>query len=557
MLYSIKRILNIHIKCGFVHIDTIKSRYICNIIILCILVMKKSVILLVFLSQTILFANHISATTYYVSPSGTSSATGTISNPYSFTTAIAKSLTAGDSIIVRGGMYSFSSTQSCSKSGSAVSFLHIVNYPGEIPVFDFRNQAYSSSNQGFKISGNYVHVKGLIIQGAGDNGMQVTGSNNKIENCAFRWNCDSGLQMKTGSNNLILNCDSYENFDYMSGGTTSPDYGGNADGFADKQYTNAGTNTYRGCRSWKNSDDGWDSYEKIGNTVYDNCWCYANGPASFDMTDHIRFKKDSAAWFSKFKDASNRYVVKNYGNGNGFKVGGNYTANNATLTNCVSVGNTVKGFDQNNNNGIMTLYNCTGYDNKPDYGFSNSGYGTLVIKNCATLNSRSSNSFRTKTVTQEYNSWNSGFACVSADFLSLESIQLINERQADGSLPEITLLHQTSTSGMIDKGTNVGLAFAGSAPDLGAFEYGVFTTVDNVRENEVIWVNYNTINKEIAILAETAEVDIYQLNGAKVYSLRKYSDQTIIPANEFGKGVYLIRAILKNGNMATKKILIN
>ncbi|MDD3322093.1 MAG: right-handed parallel beta-helix repeat-containing protein [Paludibacter sp.] len=153
-------------------------------------------------------------------------------------------------------MYSFSSIQQYSKSGNSTNFIHFVNYPGETPILDFRHEAYSSSNQGVKISGSYVHLKGMIIQGAGDNGLQVTGSYNKIENCTMRWNCDSGLQMKTGSNNLILNCDSYENFDYKSGGITSPDYGGNADGFADKQYTNSGTNTYKGCRSWRNGDDG-------------------------------------------------------------------------------------------------------------------------------------------------------------------------------------------------------------------------------------------------------------------------------------------------------------
>jgi len=107
----------------------------------------------------------------------------------------------------------------------------------------------------------------VTVQGAVDNGMQVTGSYNTIENCTFRWNCDSGLQMKTGSSNLILNCDSYANFDYESGGIAAPDFGGNADGFADKQYTNTGTNTYKGCRSWANSNDEWDSFEKFGNSV--------------------------------------------------------------------------------------------------------------------------------------------------------------------------------------------------------------------------------------------------------------------------------------------------
>jgi len=507
----------------------------------------------------------LSATTYYVSPTGTSAAAGTISAPLNFAAAIAKTLTAGDSIIVRGGTYSFSSLQTISKSGSAAKYFHVVAFPGETPVFDFRTQPYNSSNQGVKVSGNYVHVKGLVIQGAGDNGMQVTGSNNLIEFCTFRWNCDSGLQMKTGSDNLILNCDSYENFDYESGGIATPDFGGNADGFADKQYTNTGTNTYKGCRAWRNSDDGWDHFQKIGNTTYDSCWCYANGPATYDMTDHIRFKTDSAAWISQFKNSSGRYVITNYGNGNGFKLGGDYTAHNATLHHCVSVLNTVKGFDQNNNNGTMTIYNCTGYLNKPDYGFTNSSYGTLIIKNCATLGTKSSNSFNCKSVTQSYNSWNSGFSCTTADFESLDYAQMLNARQSDGSLPEVTLLHLKSTSSMINKGTIVGYDFVGSAPDLGAFEYSPATTTatEQTYSNGSVRIYPNPVNEKaiITLDAEVNDVLVITLFDTAGRLLHKSNAAVICGKNEIevntallGKGNYICRINGKEMNFSFKLI---
>lgn len=305
----------------------------------------------------------VSAKQIFVAVTGAITGTGTIVSPNDIVTAISKA-SVGDTVYVRGGQYMNNTSLTFGKSGNSSFYLNIWAYADEMPVFDFRNQPYSNSNPGIKLSGSYVYLKGIAVQGAGDNGMIVTGNNNRIEKCIFRWNCDSGLQLKTGSNNLILNCDSYENFDYQTGGIATPDYGGNADGFADKQYTNSGTNTYVGCRSWLNSDDGWDHYEKIGNTVYDSCWCYANGPASYDVTEHIRFKTDSATWFYRFKNSSGRYVITNWGNGNGFKLGGNYTAHNATLRNCVSVKNKEKGFDQNNDNGTMTLYNCTGYLNK-------------------------------------------------------------------------------------------------------------------------------------------------------------------------------------------------
>lgn len=491
--------------------------------------------------------------TYYVSPTGTG--TGTKSNPMSFSTAVAKSLAGGDSVILRGGVYFFSVKQTISKSGSANNLIHIVAYQTEIPVFDFRTEVYG--NAGVSLTGSYVHFKGITVQGAGDNGLYVTGSNNLIEKCVFRWNCDSGLQMKTGSNNLILNCDAYENFDYQTGGTSSPDYGGNADGFADKQYTNTGgTNTYKGCRSWRNSDDGWDHYEKIGNSVIDSCWCYANGPASYDMTDHIRFKTDSAAWFSKFKNSSGRYIITNYGNGNGFKLGGNYTAHNVIVRNCVSVNNKVKGFDQNNNNGTMTIYNCTGYMNSPDYGFSNSSYGSLIIKNCASLNSLKSNSLNAKSVTQSNNSWNTGFSCLASYFISLEIPQILNDRNNNGELPEITLLHQLPTSGMIDKGANLGLPFDGTAPDLGAFEYKIFSASPDIKFEHDIKISLVNSQKELLVKGDFKNLNIYNITGKNIFSQQHPASEIKINVSDWTKGVFIVVVDKGQNKLNALKVLI-
>lgn len=515
--------------------------------------LRKTHLILVFLFFSL---SNISGITYYVSPNGTSNGTGTIDSPLLFVTALNKSLTAGDSIILRGGTYSYASYLQFSKNGTSTDFIHIVNYPGETPVFDFRYEAYNGSNQGIRVSGSYLHIKGLIVQGAGDNGMQVTGSNNKIENCTFRWNCDSGLQMKTGSNNLILNCDSYENFDYKTGGTSSPDYGGNADGFADKQYENTGTNTYEGCRSWRNSDDGWDSYQKAGNTVYKNSWCFDMGPSSYDMTDNIRFKTDSASWFYQFKSSEGRYVITNYGNGNGFKLGGNYTVNNATLTNCVSVNNTVKGFDQNNDAGAMVLYNCTSYKNKYNYGFSNSSYGTLVIKNSISLSGTNSNSFKTTSYTQSNNTWSNGFSVASSDFESLDISQLYNDRQADGSLPNITLLHIVEGSSLINAGVDVGLPYTGTAPDIGAFEYGTTSGLFSTKSsNQKISINPNPVNENSIIqlnsdITENIFLQIIDLSGRIVSQYQTLvtigNNRLKLPANNLAKGTYFCKVVGKS-----------
>lgn len=520
--------------------------------------MKQFLLFMVF----ILVGLKCFALTYYVSPTGTAAGTGTISNPMNFSTAISKTLTGGDSIILRGGTYYFSVKQTISKSGlSSTKMFHVTAYKFETPIFDFRTLTYGTA--GISVTGNFVHIKGITVQGAGDNGFYVTGNNNNLEFCVARWNCDSGFQLKTGTGNLVLNCDSYENFDYKTGGTSAPDYGGNADGFADKQYTNTtGTNTYKGCRSWRNSDDGWDCFQKVGNTALDSCWCYANSPASYDMTENIRFKTDSASWFYQFKNTSGRYVITNYGNKNGFKLGGDYTANNATLKNCVAVSNSGKGFDQNNNAGAMILYNCTAYKNGTNYGFSNSGYGTLMIKNSASLSSTNSNSFKTTSYTQSNNTWSSGFTCVAVDFTNLDVAQMLNERQTNGNLPEISLLHLSSTSALKDKGVNLGIPYNGTAPDLGAFEYNDATPIKNIfSSNNKIKIFPNPVTENSIVSIKSSENDFVTVQILDVTGriIQKYSQEIVsgeniikLKSSDFDSGNYFYYVSGKTSNYMCK-----
>jgi hypothetical protein len=69
-----------------------------------------------------------------------------------------------------------------------------------------------------------------------------------------------------------------------------------------------------------------------------------------------------------------------------------------------------------------------------------------------------------------YNSWNLSVTMSNAQFQTVSTTGWEVSRQSDGSLPALTALHLATGSTLIDKGVNVGLPYAGSAPDLGAFE---------------------------------------------------------------------------------------
>ena len=443
------------------------------------------------------------ATTYYCSPKGSGDGSS-YEKAGSFTAMLAK-LKAGDVLYCLGGQYDFSSTVNIQLSGSAANRICIWAYPGETPIFDFRKQAYGERGLQVRDGSNYLHIKGLTLRYSGKNALHNSGSNNIFELLDVYGNGDTGVQMKAGGGNLILNCDSHDNFDYMLEG----DFGGNADGFADKQYTGGG-NTYRGCRAWNNSDDGWDFFQRVSQTgtvnVFEDCLCYRNGPQDYDMRNHGRYETDKS-WFDQFKngksvtfrDGTTRTVTLehyyNNGNGNGFKIGGQQTKNNVRLVRCLAVANRVKGFDQNNNAGMMELYNCSAHQNGTDYGFHQGECGTLVIKNCLTMGGSSQVVLRCASVTDDHNSWSlSGVTCTQDDFVSVtyNDAVLLNDRDAEGNLVETSFLHLVEGSDLIDAGVDFGLGypFAGKAPDLGCFEYGqsvnhpgLVCTTDNETQN--------------------------------------------------------------------------
>jgi hypothetical protein len=382
------------------------------------------------------------ATQYFVAPTGNDLNAGTMDSPFATITKAHSVMAAGDTTYVRGGVYALAGTVQLNKSGTPLNRLNLFAYPGERPVLDFSSTA--TGIRGIRLQGGYWHVFGLDIKGAGDNGMLIdNGSNNIIEFCAFYENEDTGLQLASGaSNNQIINCDSYNNADAAQG---------NADGFAPKLDVGSG-NSFFGCRAWNNSDDGFDGYLRGADsvvTVMENCWIFSNG-----------YLANGAA---------------SSGNGNGIKMGGGDVGNAdslrhyITLMNCLTFDNRVKGFDQNNNRGSMTLLNCTGYRNGTNYSIP----GAVKSGSVATIkNGLALGSFGTLAghVVQLTNSWLPPFTVSAGDFLSVDTAGVRGPRNADGSLPDLNFMHLAQGSPLVNGGTDVGLPFNGSGPDLGCFE---------------------------------------------------------------------------------------
>ncbi len=388
---------------------------------------------------------------YFIAADGDDMNPGTIVSPFGGFDKAYSVAQPGDTIWVRGGKHTVSTIWSIAKAGNVNAYYNLWGYTPDILSGDSVILNVTASN-GIRIQlgGQFWHIKGLVIQNSSDNGMRIEGSYNIIENCTFRYNSDSGLtiQQSNGtmpndgsiaSYNLVLNCDSYYNDKNTD----------NADGFACKLSPGAG-NVFRGCRSWANGDDGWDFYYSRFQIIVEDCWTFRNGLKG--------------------------------GNGNGFKSNGSASSSSTPRTQaphvyirCIAfdhkykTGSNNKGFDQNHNEGNVTMINCLSFDNEKNYAYQEDTQNgkNHVLRNCVgfepysetlkrtllpgeiinagtkdEISYESSNTWFGNTIDASFNSWNlaknstDNWNPSREDYQSLSLNDALAPRKPDGSLPD-------------------------------------------------------------------------------------------------------------------------
>ncbi len=399
------------------------------------------------------------AAEYYVAPDGSDAAPGTEADPFATAARGQQAASPGDTIYFRGGVYEFSGDSDIGvlfdKSGQAGSPINYFAYPGEVPVFDFNNLTPQARIRGFSVRADWLHFRGLELTGVQqilvdqneswcirvENGA----SNNIFELLNLHHNEGPGLFIQDGGNNLVLNVDSHHNYD--------PDRGGeNADGFG--CHTDDAGNVFRGCRAWYNSDDGFDFINSPGVCTVEGSWAFRNG----------------------FVPDSNSAA----GNGAGIKAGGFTTNIPATIPRHVvrfnlTFSNRSQGFYANHHEGGIDWINNTAFNNPRNFDLlADEGRAEHYLKNNLAAGSGEALARATlDEIDDTVNSWSLGVTVNDSDFVSTSDSGADGPRQADGSLPYVGFMRLAEGSDLIDVGQDEGLPFAGEAPDLGAFEFGV------------------------------------------------------------------------------------
>ena len=425
------------------------------------------------------FCMNVSATDYYVAPDGDDNNSGSIEAPYHSIKKAIQSAKPGSTIYLREGTYKplnsdimrenaegvYSCVYDLSTKGNAGSPITISGYPEEKAVIDLSEVKPDARVIGFYVKSDYWHLKDFDIVG-----IQVTqtghtqsinvglfgGSNCIIERVNMHDGMGIGVYATRGSNNLVLNCDAYNNYDPVSENGA----GGNCDGFGfhlnNARYTG---NVVKGCRAWRNSDDGYDLINNLAPVTIENCWAWENG---YDADRVSR------------------------GDGTGFKSGGygmKSTVDSKKIPprnivrNCISWSNKQNGFYANHHLAGLDFINNTAFRNKRNFNMVNrkshqeavdvEGYGHNLSNNVSykpTLSGADCVNFDQSLSSASNNTFFSDISLKDSDFESLDASQLLKPRNADGSLPDITFLKLKPSSPAYGKKMGHRFHAKGSSP---------------------------------------------------------------------------------------------
>jgi hypothetical protein len=404
------------------------------------------------------------AADWYVAPTGDDSAAGSLQQPFATVGRAQQSAAPGDTIFLRGGVYHMTDAHPAGrksgvaciicldKSGTPDRPITYRNYEGEQPVLD----CSQVKPEGMRVDAFYVSGSWLRLQGIEVTGVQVTirghtqsicfentGSHNVFDRLRMHDGQAIGIYTTRGSDNLFLNCDAWNNWDYIS----EDGKGGNVDGFGCHPAQGGVHNVFRGCRAWFNSDDGFDCINAREAVTFENCWAMYNG------------------FSNKFQRLAD---------GNGFKAGGygKVAADKLpaaiprhTIRFCLAVGNAANGFYANHHPGGCDWFNNTAYRNGRNFnmiawqaaaGVDVDGSGHTLRNNLSYKSRTLICSLDTARSDASNNSFDLGLTLTDKDFVSLDEKELLQPRQPDGSLSVLRFLRPAEGSAVMGKGADHG-----------------------------------------------------------------------------------------------------
>ncbi|TXH02011.1 MAG: DUF1565 domain-containing protein [Candidatus Moraniibacteriota bacterium] len=165
------------------------------------LINRQILLLSILVTSTLIHPPFILAsTTYYVSPSGNDSSTGSLSSPYRTIARCISSLSAGDTCTLRAGTYP--ETLTLSKKGTSTSPITITTYNNEKAIVDGEHTRPTASLS----SAEHIIISGLVLTKSSSYALYSDGSKNiTIRGVEVDHPLDGGLIFRNGQKIKVEN----------------------------------------------------------------------------------------------------------------------------------------------------------------------------------------------------------------------------------------------------------------------------------------------------------------------------------------------------------------
>ena len=426
--------------------------------VLQLMVLSLGLFLLVSCEQRSIGSVSSPSTPHFVAPWGSDDAAGTFEEPVFSLGRAAEFAEPGDTILLRGGVYDVVGKHvyvAVHMRGADGAPITIRSYPGEMAIFDghlhgwhprYESDGRSASGHNLlQFVGEYTVWEDITFRNGIGRAFFAIGNHNVYRGIVSHDHHSDGMYLQ-GAYNLVENCDSFNNYSISNGGKSADGLkmvdGGSIliDHFGEEAETRG--NIIRGCRFWNNSDDGLDIWSSL-DTLIEYTMSWSNGYGST-------------------------------GHGMGYKLGNHSMRHSGTvIRNSIGFDN-VHNFSTNGATGVTFLNNTSwkpagtiGFDLRarraPEDGSEGRNYAYNNISfDAAAVVALSAPTNPGPTPEHTHNTWNLG--------LSDPGIVSLNPSDEH-------FLALRSDSPAIDAGTNVGLPYTGTHPDLGALQYDVFIDV--------------------------------------------------------------------------------
>jgi hypothetical protein len=205
---------------------------------------------------------------YFVATSGSDSNPGTEALPWKTISKAARSVAAGDTVNVRGGVYT--EQVDINSSGTQENPIRFLAYPGETPVIEGSGVNLPTGDSLLHLAGNWIMVSGFEVRNSKYVGIELGGQHDVADNVFSHDSRETGI-LARGDYSTVQNSRIWRSaLNNLNGAESGGGWGSGLSAARDNVNSITDYAVLRNNTSWENWGEGISSFEANGTIIEGN-----------------------------------------------------------------------------------------------------------------------------------------------------------------------------------------------------------------------------------------------------------------------------------------------